>query len=171
MALTSFPRVIAALAAGALRSIAGAIRRGLGGLGLFNWIRQKFAPLTSTETSQLYQLSAQYVSAGAQQSGLGPAGRVNPGNVPHLLPGAGPNFQPGSIVYDIRVNTIDPATGRGHWVTVYVESSAWLTNDQIAAEASFAAGQALNNYEIRGPWLPPVGYSPGGIIVVGIATY
>lgn len=169
--LSGFPRVVGALARGALRSISGAIRRGLAGLPLINWIRRKFAPLTPTEAGILRGVSAQSIAAGAQQQAVAPTGIVNPADVPQLPPEANPSVQPGTVEYDVRVPLVDPATGRVHWATVYVQSSDYLTWDEIAAKASAASEVAVNESDPRGSWVAPIGYGPGGIQVVGVAVY
>lgn len=169
--LSGFPRVIAALARGALRSIIGAIRRGLAGIPLVNWIRGKFAPLTATEAGVLRGISVEAISAGVQQTAVAPYGVVNPADVPQLPPEAAPTVQPGTIEYDVRVPLSDPATGRIHWTTVYVQSGDWLTYEQIAAEAIAASETAASESDPRGRWTPPIGYGPGGVQVISVVYY
>ena len=128
-------RVAAALAAGALRSIAAAIGRGLAGLGLFNWIRRKWGPLTSTEASQLYQAGQQFVAAGQAQNALGFNDTLPPGMIPHA-PGAFELLPPDTkFAYDVRLGWIDPSTQEQRWMTVWVTSEQLETKGGIFTEA------------------------------------
>ncbi|HET6917661.1 MAG TPA: hypothetical protein VFH56_16360 [Acidimicrobiales bacterium] len=135
-------RVAQALASGALRSIAAAIRRGLSGLGLFNWIRRKWGPLTSPEASVLYQSGVNAVKAAQVQNTLGQAAPINPALVPQV-PGA---FQlyPESVqfIYDVRLGWLDPTTGEQRWYSVYVTEQ-----QAMAAAGLFQAAVELINWQ------------------------
>ena len=162
-------RVISALARGALRSFAAALKRLGAGLKLFNAIRSRWGPLTSQEASTLYNLGQQYVSAGKLQSGLGPAGVVNPQNVP-LNPSLQSLTGPGNIVqYHTVVQLFDPALSQTSYVTIFVNSPDWLTTQEIAQEAGSAALSKESAYQVNIGGVP-IGsnllYS--GLTIVGI---
>jgi len=131
MRLSGFPRVIAALARGALRSIAGAVRFGLARLGLTNWIRREFAPLTGTEAGLLGRLAQKYLSAGAQQQAMPGGMAINPADVPRVTEAGMPPGSTGAIQYDTRVHWRDPVSGREDWSTVFIDTGAFLTLDQL----------------------------------------
>lgn len=138
-------RVAAALAAGALRSIAAAIYRGLSGLGLFNWIRRKWGPLNSTEASQLYNLGKKAVAAGVQQTALGQSG-VLPNS---LIPSAPDAFAlwPANtkFAYDVRLGWIDPSTQEQRWLSVWITEENENSNAGLFQEAVEAVD--WSNYE------------------------
>lgn len=169
MALSDFPRVIAALARGALRSIAGQLRRGLGGLGLINWIRRTFAPLTTTEASLLRQATDDYLSAGIQQNALPPGASLNPANVPSVTAGGMPSGSTGSVQFDVRIHWEDQVTGRDHWATVFVDSGSLLTNQDLLNQIDQAFSDMTGRYIYeKGGGTPPapslVGFSVYGVV-------
>jgi hypothetical protein len=169
--LTYTARALKALAAGALRSIAGIIRRGITGLSGISWIQKAFAPLTKREAGSLYQTAKAYIQAGAQQTALQPTGIVNTADVPSIPPAGVPRGGLGTVEYDVRVPLVDPATGRRHWATVFVSSVHFLTFAEIAAEASAASQEVVNKSDPTHHWVSPIGYGPGGIQIAGVANF
>lgn len=169
MALSDLsPRVLAALASGALRSIVSAIKRGLSGLGLFNWIRKRFGPLTSGEGSQLYNLGNSYAQAGLQQSAIFPQAIINPANVPQAtqyVASFGPNIL---VQYDVRIRFLDPATGREKWATSYVNSDIWLPYDQLQQEALASLQQRISDKDYERKLQTDIASVFQGLVVVGI---
>ena len=133
---SQFPRVAAQIAAGALRSIAAAIGRGVSGLPLFNWIRKRFGPLSSTEGSVLYQTAVSYVAAGAAANQLGSTEIVNPATVPQVDPAFSLASPQSVVLFDLRVGYTDPATGQQRWLTTYVDSDTWLNKQEVLGEAT-----------------------------------
>jgi len=125
--LSGLPRVVAAIAKGALQAAANAFNRGIRGFGLFNWLRSKFAPLNSREGSALYRSSMDYVNAGTPPSGGPAAGLVNPASVPQFSPSGGYGQPPGAVIYDTRIQYRDEVTGRTGWSTVYFHQGQFLT--------------------------------------------
>lgn len=166
MSITQFPRVIAALARGALRSIAGMIRRGLERLGLVNAIRRTFGPLNSTEASSLIRLTRDYLAAGMQQNALPPGASLNPANVPSVtMEGLGPQAT-GSVQFDTRINWHDPTTGRNKWLPVLIDSLGLLTNLDLAAKID----QAFSDHKNR-PGTPESDQPSPSASIIGYSVY
>ncbi len=171
MGLIQTARVLAAMAKGAIRSTAGAIRRGITGFPALTWIRRRWAPLTSPESSTIYKVAKGSISAGAQQQALGESGTVNPADVPQVPPAGAPPGMGGTVSYDVRVQLIDPATGRQHWATVYVQSSGYLTFAQIAAEAGASVQEVVNDSDPRSRWVAASAGGGPSIYIAGIVNY
>ena len=169
MSLTQFPRVIAALARGALRSIAGMIRRGLERLGLINAVRRTFAPLTSTEASTLIKTTRDYLAAGVQQNALPPGASLNPANVPSVTKaGLGP-LATGSVQFDARVNWRDQSSGKEYWASVLIDAGGLLTNFDLLNRIDKAFHDLLGVSPPSGAGGEPVSPSIIGWSVYGVA--
>lgn len=168
MAITDFPRVLAALAGGALRRIASAIRRGLAGLKIINWIRRKFAPLTSTEAGILRQTATKYLAAGIQQNALPPGTALNPADVPSVSPGGMPQGATGSVQFDTRVNWRDQSSGREYWATIFIDAQDLLTNFDLLNAVDRSLGSLLGVSPPAGQGGEPISPSIIGFSVSGV---
>jgi hypothetical protein len=162
-------RVLDYLAQGALRTIAAAAQTIRAGLSLFNWIRQKFAGLTSTAASYLYNLAKDYMAAGADQTGLPGPQSIPEIDVP-IDPTLPARIGPGNNVeYHVNVRIYDPAQQRSHWATVFINSPVLLTTDEVRQEVEAAKEDLISHSPGLEKWLGSDPSTVLDIVIRGIA--
>lgn len=138
--------VLAYIKAGALQAFQSAAELFKPGLALFNWVRSKMPGLTSTEASEIYQLGIASVNAGATQDTLPVGDALDPSQVP-FDPELGLSIGPNDIVqYKVGARVFYPNLGRSQWLTVYVNSPDFLTEQDLWSEVGAAAEGLAGNY-------------------------